>query len=99
VVDDGQKAVEVYSEGDYDLILMDCQMPVMDGYEATRAIRNLEVGTGEHVPIIAVTANALAGDRERCLQVGMDDYLSKPIVVAQLYEMLDRYLIKARIQS
>jgi CheY-like chemotaxis protein len=68
----------------FDLILMDIQMPEMDGLEATRAIRERELTTGEHVPIIAVTAHALTGDKERCLRSGMDGYLSKPINVPAL---------------
>jgi CheY-like chemotaxis protein len=77
----------------YDLIFMDCQMPEMDGYEATGEIRKRE-GAARHTPIIALTAGAMAEDRERCVQAGMDDYVSKPFRAGQLREMLDKYLGK-----
>lgn len=79
VVSNGQQAVDAAKHNDYDAVLMDCHMPEMDGFEATRQIRKNEEGTGRHVPIIAVTALAMAGDRERCLAAGMDDYITKPI--------------------
>jgi CheY-like chemotaxis protein/HPt (histidine-containing phosphotransfer) domain-containing protein len=79
IVGDGRKAVEAVSENRYDLILMDVQMPEMDGFEATARIRELEEKKGEHTPIIAMTAHAMKGDRERCLEAGMDDYVPKPI--------------------
>jgi two-component system, sensor histidine kinase and response regulator len=91
-VDNGQKAVEAVSHLPYALILMDCQMPVMDGFEATHAIRNIDQISSRHTPIIAMTANAMKGDRERCLKAGMDDYLSKPVDPTTLLEKL-RYWI------
>ncbi|HXF92884.1 MAG TPA: response regulator [Nitrospiraceae bacterium] len=116
VVDNGRTAVEALIRDRYDLVLMDCQMPELDGFEATRMIRKHEESTvGGHpseaedqqtglmtkstgrpstarVPIIALTANAMAGDRERCLAAGMDDYLSKPVTCDALREMLERWM-------
>jgi light-regulated signal transduction histidine kinase (bacteriophytochrome)/DNA-binding response OmpR family regulator len=86
----GLKAINKWQDGEIDLILMDVQMPEMDGYEATRQIRKLEEPTGSHVPIVAMTAHAMAGDRELCLQAGMDDYLTKPIQRRELLGMLAR---------
>lgn len=89
LVADGLEAVEAQQLNGYSLILMDCQMPVMDGFEATRRIRALE---GSQPVIIAVTANALVGERERCLAAGMDDYLSKPFRAEKLVEVVQHWM-------
>ncbi|MBI5833361.1 MAG: response regulator [Armatimonadetes bacterium] len=89
---DGVEAVAAAASGDWDVLLMDCQMPNMDGYDATRAIRDREAASGSgHLPIVAMTANALAGDRETCLDCGMDDYLAKPVRPADVVAALDRW--------
>ena len=80
----GEAALLRMSASRYDLVLMDCQMPVMDGYTATRQWRESEAGSGRHLPIIAMTANAMAGDRQKCLDAGMDDYLPKPVTRSEL---------------
>jgi CheY-like chemotaxis protein len=90
-VNDGSEAVNVVQDKTFDLILMDCQMPVMDGYEATEKIRELEKTTGEHTIIIAMTASTMPGDKENCLAIGMDDYASKPISIKILVELLTKY--------
>jgi len=89
VTGNGAQAVESYSEGSFDVVLMDCQMPVCDGYEATGAIRKAEAEAGRpRVPIIALTAHAGDADRDRCLAAGMDDYLTKPTSAERLREVL-----------
>src|SRR4029450_9763688 len=90
VVDDGSAAVEKTQHFAYDLILMECQMPKMDGFEATAAIRR-EPGLAGRVPIVAVTANAMEGAREKCLAAGMNDYISKPIAVKDLKRVLEQW--------
>jgi two-component system sensor histidine kinase/response regulator len=89
VAHNGREAVERASSRTFDLILMDVQMPEMDGLEATRAIRQSEAGGGVHVPIIAMTAHAMKGDRERCLEAGMDRYVSKPVRARELYAAIE----------
>jgi two-component system sensor histidine kinase/response regulator len=89
LVENGQQAVERFDPDTFDIILMDVQMPEMDGFEATRKIRALEEQNGGHIPIIAMTAYATEGDRERCLAAGMDDYVSKPISALKLFKAIE----------
>ena len=86
----GRQAVEAFAGQPFDLILMDVQMPEMNGYEATAAIREAELATGRHIPIIAMTAHAMKGDRERCLEAGMDGYVSKPIKSEELFVAIEQ---------
>jgi two-component system sensor histidine kinase/response regulator len=88
VVDNGQLALEALARGEYDLVLMDVQMPVLGGIEATRRIRERERAGARHTPIVAMTARAMSGDRERCLEAGMDDYVSKPIRSEELFRTI-----------
>jgi PAS domain S-box-containing protein len=92
-VSNGHEAVTESARMPYDLILMDIQMPEMDGYEATMAIRQREKDNGRHTPIIAMTAHAIKGDKEKCLQAGMDDYVTKPINTTDLYMAIERHLL------
>ncbi len=99
-VSDGQSAVEAARSGQYDLILMDCQMPLMDGFDASRQIRELESAAqlsgspAKRIPIVALTANAIKGDRERCLDAGMDEYLTKPLDPQKLIQVINRLVSK-----
>jgi CheY-like chemotaxis protein len=90
-VEDGKKAVAAVLSQNFDLVLMDVQMPEMDGLEATRAIRQMETRTLTHLPIIALTAHAMSDDRERCLQAGTDDYISKPFNPQVLLRLLEKH--------
>jgi CheY-like chemotaxis protein len=90
VVADGKAAVEAYARGRFDLVLMDVQMPVMSGFEATAGIREIERREGRRCFVVALTAHAMQGYRERCLDAGMDDYLSKPVRRPDLLSLLDR---------
>lgn len=92
VVSNGKEAVGTLERSDYDLVLMDCHMPVMDGYEATGVIRDKDSAVLREIPIIAMTANAMQGDREKCLEAGMDDYVTKPINVKELANVIERNL-------
>ncbi|MGE0189320.1 MAG: response regulator [Steroidobacteraceae bacterium] len=95
VANDGAEAVEWVKKADFDLILMDCQMPIMDGYQATTAIRNLPNSRGAQVPIVALTANAMQGDEQLCLNAGMNDFMAKPYTLMQLYTKLGSWLDSA----
>ena len=92
VADNGMAGLEALQEECFEMVFMDCQVPVMDGYEATRQWRMVELEHfGRRLPLIALTANALAGDRENCIAAGMDDYLPKPFGLAELNEILEKW--------
>jgi CheY-like chemotaxis protein len=93
VVDNGKEAIQALEESHYDLVLMDCHMPEMDGYIATQKIRMSKNEAIKNIPIVAVTANSRKGERERCLEAGMNEYMCKPITEAQLYKVLRRFLL------
>jgi PAS domain S-box-containing protein len=90
LVRDGRQALAALETGEFDLLLLDCHMPVMDGFEVVAELRQREQATGGHLPVIALTALSMKGDRERCLAAGMDDYLAKPIRVVEFYETINR---------
>jgi CheY-like chemotaxis protein len=91
----GKEALEIWERGEFDLILMDCQMPEMDGYEASRQIRLRENGS-RRIPIIAMTATAMAGDREKCFDAGMDEFVAKPVPLKELTAVVNRVLWNSR---
>jgi two-component system, sensor histidine kinase and response regulator len=95
IANNGVEAVSAFQSGGYDAVLMDCQMPEMDGYEATAAIRQLE-GSASHIPIIAMTAAAMEGDRERCMAAGMDDFITKPVRLEAVSTVLERWVATAQ---
>ena len=92
IVENGLKIFDILEQSNFDIILMDIQMPVMDGLEATAIIREIEKGTGKHIPIIGITAYAVKADKEKCLSAGMDDYLAKPFIKEEFYNMIDKYI-------
>lgn len=96
IANNGQEGIEMWLSGHYDAIIMDCQMPVLDGYSATCQIREIELDANQparrRMPIIALTAHAMPYDRQKCLDSGMDDYLTKPVALDQLKSTLDRWL-------
>jgi len=91
IANDGEEAVRLFQTEPFDLVLMDIQMPILNGFEATRRIRDMESARGTHIPIIAMTAHAMKGDRAKCIEAGMDDYLSKPVRKRELHRMLQAY--------
>ena len=95
----GQEALDMIENEKFDCVLMDLQMPVLDGFEATTAIRNKERASGDHLPIIALTAHAIAGDLERCLNAGMDGYLTKPIDTEEVFATVERVLEELKTQT
>jgi two-component system sensor histidine kinase/response regulator len=95
---DGHQAVEALAREPFDLVLMDVQMPELDGFEATRAIRRRELETGGHIPIVAMTANVMQGDRERCRDCGMDGYVAKPVHEKELFDEIEA-AIGARLEG
>ena len=99
VASNGQQALIKWNKRTFDIVLMDVQMPLMDGYAATAAIRQVENGTGKHTPIIALTAHVMKGDRERCLAAGMDAYVSKPLRPQELFAVIDGVLAADRTAS
>jgi CheY-like chemotaxis protein len=96
VAGNGREALALVTQEDFDLVLMDVQMPEMDGLEATEAIRVHEDTSGDHVPIVAMTARAISGDREKCFAAGMDDYVSKPVKPAELNAAIERVILTAQ---
>jgi PAS domain S-box-containing protein len=98
-VRNGEEALAAWKTGEFSLLLSDCHMPVLDGYELARRIRKAEEGSGRRIPLIALTANAMAGEAERCLQAGMDDYLSKPVYLDTIRQMLTKWLPEGAVAA
>ena len=92
---DGLEALEIVARRDFDLVLMDCEMPGMDGYETTRRMRASDVGNPD-IPVVALTGNAISGERDKCLEAGMNDFLTKPVTIAQLAAMVRRWTARGR---
>ena len=92
IAENGKDAIDMYKKEFFNLILLDIQLPEMDGLEVTQIIRDYEKTTGNHTPIIATTSFAISGDKEKCLSSGMDDYISKPIDINELIGLIDKYL-------
>jgi len=99
VVENGRQAVSAVAEGDFDLVFMDIQMPEMSGFEATAAIREFEEGTYTHIPIVAMTANAMKGDEQRCLDAGMDGYVTKPVSAVRIAKAIETLLPSIEIEN
>jgi CheY-like chemotaxis protein len=99
IASNGREGIDTLEKEVFDLVLMDVQMPEMDGFEATQVIRERQEATGEHTPIVAMTAHAMKGDRDKCLAAGMDDYISKPIRDADLFSVIDRFGSKPQIEK
>ena len=95
----GLEALKRLDELPIDLVLMDVHMPEMDGLTATRILRQRELATGQHIPVIAMTANAMRGDREKCLEAGMDNYISKPLRLSELVEMVESMALKHPLEG
>lgn len=93
IVDDGQKVLDALEKDKYHIVLMDIQMPIMDGYQATKLIRAKEITNGKYIPIIAVTAFAMESDRQKCFEIGMDDYISKPFNKDDFYKIIEKHLL------
>src|SRR5262249_10571303 len=96
LANNGREALQRIQAEQFDVVLMDVQMPDLDGYTATAEIRKMEANSGKHLPIIGVTAHAMEGDRERCLAAGMDGYVAKPVIPTQLYAEIERLTARHR---
>ena len=92
-VENGMDALAALETATFDMVFMDCAMPVMDGYEAVKILRERESGSGRRIPVVALTAHAMEGDRERCLEAGMDDYVSKPFDRRDIEAAVARWLV------